>query len=166
MADRLLASSYLTPMLVVSRLESEFSYVETDGEEGRRYVLETIDRLKSDTSSRYVDHQTVQNLARVKNRAIFVCFGDDATSDLALLSTYVIPGMPLVFEYASAAHERAVRHLLARCASVLGYEIIKDRRAANNADYGGQERRDFRRERRRFADRRSNRNRRNTLRDD
>lgn len=167
MADRLLASTYLTPMIVVSRLESEFSYVETDGEEGRRYVLETIDRLRADTSSRYVDHQMVQSLARVKNRAIFVCFGDDASSDLALLSTYVVPGMPLVFEYASAAHERAARPLLARCASVLGYEIIKDRRAVNNPDYGGHERRGFRRERRGFADRRSNlKERRNILRDD
>jgi hypothetical protein len=87
MADRLLASNasaYLAPRIVVNRLKSEFSYVEADGEEGRRYVLQTIDRLKADTSSRYVDHQMVQKLIQFKNRAVFVCFGDDASSELAL----------------------------------------------------------------------------------
>jgi hypothetical protein len=158
MADRLLAnnaSAYLAPLVVVNHLKSEFSYVETDGEEGRRYILETIERLKADRSLRSVDPQMVHKLARIKNRAIFVCFGDDAGSDLALLSTYVIPGMPLVFEYASVTHERAVRHLLTRCAVVLGYEVVKDRRTINNPGYGGHERRGFRRERREFTDRRS-----------
>lgn len=158
MADRLVtndARGYLAPLIVVNRLKSEFSYIEADGEEGRRYVLETIDRLKADTSLRYVDQQMVQKLARVKNRAIFVCFADDAASDLAFLTTYVIPEMPLVFDYASAAHERAARHLLTRCAVVLGYEVVKDRRAITNPGYGGHERRGFRRERRRYRDRRS-----------
>jgi hypothetical protein len=158
MADRLLAknaSVYLAPLVVVNRLESEFSYVETDGEEGRRYILETIERLKANTSLRSVDHQMVQKLACIRNRAIFVCFGDDAGSDLALLSTYVIPGMPLVFEYESVTHEHAVRHLLTRCAVALGYEIVKDRRTINDPGHGGHERRGFRRERRGFTDRRS-----------
>lgn len=158
MADRLVAnnaSAYLAPLVVVNRLKSEFSYVETDGEEGRRYILETIERLKADTSLRSVDHQMVEKLARIKNRTIFVCFGDDASSDLALLSTYAIPGMPLVFEYASVTHEHAVRHLLTRCAVALGYEVVKDRRTINDPGYGGQQRRGFRRERRGFTDRRA-----------
>jgi hypothetical protein len=158
MPDRLLANNadaYLTPWAVVNRLKSEFSYVEADGEEGRRHVLETIERLKADRSRRHGDHQAVEQLARIKNRAIFVCFGDDASSDLALLSTYVIPGMPLAFEYASVTHEHAVQHLLTRCAAALGYEILKDRRIANEPGYGGLERRRFGRERRRFMERRS-----------
>ena len=76
MVDRLLpnsASAYLSPLVVVNRLKSEFSYVETDGEEGRRYILETIERLKANTSLRSVDHQMVQKLAHIRNRAIFVC---------------------------------------------------------------------------------------------
>lgn len=170
MADRLRPNKsdvYLSPRVVVNRLGSEFSYVETDGEEGRRHVVETIERLKSDTSSRYVNHQMAQKLARIKNRAIFVCFGDDASSDLALLSTYVIPGMPLAFEYASVTHEHAVQHLLTRCAIALGYEIVKDRRSIHDPGYGGGERRGFRRERREFTDRRSNlKGRRRTQRND
>jgi hypothetical protein len=155
MADRLLANNadaYLTPWAVVNRLKSEFSYVEADGEEGRRYVLETIERLKA---SRHLDHQMVERLARVKNRALFVCFGDDAGSDLSILGTYVIPGMPLAFEYASVTHEHAVQHLLTRCAAALGYEVVKDRRIVNDPGYGGHERRRSGRERRRFIDRRS-----------
>jgi hypothetical protein len=156
----------LTPLVVVNRLKSEFSYVEADGEEGRRYVVETIERLKAETSSRYVDHQLVQKLTRIKNRAIFVCFGDDASSDLTLLSTYVIPGMPLAFEYASVTHEHAVRQLLTRCAVALGYELVKDRRSIHDPAYSGSERRGFRRERREVSDRRSNQGRRKTQRDD
>jgi hypothetical protein len=158
MADRLIANNadaYLTPWAVVNRLKSEFSYVEADGEEGRRHVLETIERFKADMSWRHIDHQIVERLARVKNRALFVCFGEDAGSDLATLGTYVIPGMPLAFEYASNTHEHAVQHLLTRCAAALGCEILKDRRIANDPGYGGRERRRFRRERRRFIDRRS-----------
>lgn len=122
MADSLVANNadaYLTPLAVVNRLKSEFSYVEADGEEGRRHVLEIIERLKADGSRRHVDHQVVERLARVKNRALFVCFGDDAGSDLATLETYIVPGMPLAFEYASVTHENVVQHLLTRCAQPL-----------------------------------------------
>jgi hypothetical protein len=156
--DRLVANNadaYLTPWAVVNRLKSDFPYVEADGEEGRRYVLEIIERLKADMSLRHIDQQMVERLARVKNRALFVCFGDDAGSDMAILGTYVIPGMPLVFEYASVAHENAVQPLLMRCAVALGYEVLKDRRTINDPDYGGHERRRFGHERRRFVERRS-----------
>jgi hypothetical protein len=166
MPDSLIANNaeaYLTPLAVINRLKSEFSYVEADGEEGRRHVLEIIERLKADGSRRHVDHQVVERLAGVKNRALFVCFGDDAGSDLATLGTYVIPGMPLAFEYASVTHENAVRHLLTRCAAALGYEILKDRRIANEPGYGGGERRCLGRERRRFVERRTQKERRKPL---
>jgi hypothetical protein len=158
MPDRLISSNadaYLSPLALVNRLKSEFLYVETDGEEGRRYVLQTIERIKAERSLRQVDRDMVERLDRVKNRALFVCFGDDPTSDLALLSTYVIPGMPLAFEYASVTHERAVQPLLERCAAALSYEMRKDRRKRDQPGYGGQERRHSGRERRRFIERRS-----------
>jgi hypothetical protein len=90
----------------------------------------------------------------VKDRALYVCFGADASSELALLDTYVIPGMPLVFEYASVEHEHAARDLLARCAAALGYVVIKDRRTIHDPGYGGTERRGLKRERRLFVLRR------------
>jgi hypothetical protein len=158
MPDRLVANhtdAYLPPLAVVNRLKDEFAYVETDGEEGRRYVLATIERLTAERSLRQADRDLVQWLERVKNRALFVCFGDNAGSDLALLSTYVIPATPLPFDYASVTHERAVQPLLARCAAALGYEIRKDRRVSSQADYRGRERRHSGRERRRFIERRS-----------
>jgi hypothetical protein len=157
MADHLRpnkAGGYLSPLVIVNRLKSEFSYVETDGEEGRRHVLEIIERIKADTSLRFGDHQMEQKLSHTKNRAIFVCFSDDASSDLTLLSTYVIPEMPLVFEYASVTHEHAVRHLLKRCAAAVGYDVVIDRRTIHDPGYGGHERRGFRRERRTVTDRR------------
>jgi hypothetical protein len=166
MPDSLIAENaedYLTPLAVVSRLKSEFSYVEADGEEGRRHVLQTIERLRADGSRRHVDHQVVERLASVKNRALFVCFGDDTGSDLGILGTYVVPGMPLAFEYASVTHENAAQPLLTRCAAALGYEILKDRRIANDPGYGGHERRRFRCERRRFIERRAQKERRKSV---
>ena len=167
MPDRLVANNpdaYLSPLALVTRLKSEFAYVETDGEEGRRHVLETIERMKGQRSSRQVDRDQIQWLDRVKNRALFVCFGDDASSDSVLLSTYVIPGEPLAFDYASVADERTVQPLLARCAAVLGYQILKDRRIFSQPGYGGHERRNSGRERRRFIQRRSGQERRRSSR--
>jgi len=158
MPDRLVANSadaYLGPWAAVNRLKPVFRYVEADGEEGCRYVLEAIQRLKAARSLRQGDRDMVQWLDQVKNRALFVCFGDDAGSDLALLSTHVVPGLPLEFEYASVTHERAVQPLLERCAAALGYEILKDRRILDQPGYGGLERRHSARERRRLMDRRS-----------
>jgi hypothetical protein len=158
MPDRLVANNadaYLSPWGAVNRLKPVFPYVEADGEEGCRYVLETIERLKAARSLRQADRDRVLWLDRVRNRALFVCFGDDAGSDAALLSTHVIPGMPLEFEYASVTHERAVQPLLERCAVALGYEIRKDRRILDQPGYGGLERRHSGRERRRFIERRS-----------
>lgn len=143
MTDRLIpakADAYLSPWAVVNRLKHEFSYVEADGEEGRRHVLQLIARLKGDTSDQR-NEARAERLNRVKNRALLLCFGDVANSDAEVLSTYLIPGMPLVFEYESAAHEKAAHALLHRCAAVIGYEILKDRRVVNTQGHGGIERR-------------------------
>ena len=166
MPDTLVAKSvdaYLTPLGVANRLKSVFSYVEVDGEEGRRHVLETIARLRGDRSRREVDHQLVGRLSGVKNRALYVCFGDDVGADSVTLGTYIVPGMPLAIEYASAKHdETAAEELLTRCAAVLGYEIRKDRRIADEPGYGGLERR-FRLERRRVVERRAQKERRKSV---
>ena len=163
MPDSLIANdvdAYLTPWGVVNRLKSVFSYVEVDGEEGRRHVLETIARLRGDRSRREVDHQLAGRLTGVKNRALYVCFGDDVGADSVTLGTYIIPGMPLALEYASPKHdEKAAQELLTRSAAALGYEIRKDRRIADEPGYGGLERR-FRLERRRFIERRAQKERR------
>ena len=157
MPDSLIVNNvdaYLTPWGVVNRLKSVFPYVEVDGEEGRRHVLETIARLRGDRSRREVDHQLVGRLTGVKNRALYVCFGDDVGADSVTLGTYIVPGMPLALEYASAKHdENAAQELLTRCAATLGYEIRKDRRVDDVPGYGGLERR-LRLERRRFIERR------------
>jgi hypothetical protein len=157
MPDSLIANNvdaYLTPWGAVNRLKSVFPYVEVDGEEGRRHVLETIARLRGDRSRREVDFQLVGRLAGVKNRALYVCVGDDVGADSVTLETYIVPGMPLAFEYVSAKQdENAAHELLTRCAAALGYEILKDRRIADVPGYGGLERR-FRLERRRFIERR------------
>jgi hypothetical protein len=117
---------YHCPSAVVKRLESEFAYVETSEEDARRHVLEIIEQLialKQGGKDPVGDEDLIR-LERIQESAIGVCFGDDLTSDLALLNTYVIPGEPLLFEYSSPAHEEAARPVLRRCADVLGYEIV------------------------------------------
>lgn len=144
MPDRLIprdSRSYLSPLGVVNRLKSAFAYVESDVDEGRRRVRDLIERARANIWSRYVNREYVEQLEAGKDRALYVCFGDDTGSEEALLSAYIIPGMPLDFEYSSRAHEEAVQSLLSRCATVLGYEIVKDRRAINDPAYHGRERR-------------------------
>jgi len=69
-----------------------------------------------------------EHLEKVKERAIFVYFGDDPASETACLSTVLIPGEPLVFDFESAEHELQARHLLRRCARVIGCDIALERR--------------------------------------
>lgn len=109
------------------RLGSEFPYVEADEAEGRRYVLEVMKRLETKIGQRKnsVLNELLDRLNRIKERVIYVRFGDDPSSETEYLAAAVIPGEPLVFEYESIAHERAAWPLLRRCATVLGYEIAK-----------------------------------------
>lgn len=118
---------YLSPRLVVSRLESEFAYVEVDEEDGRRHVRGIIRQLQKmrDLGLIPVDDEYLARLKKAQRGAIYVYFGDDPGSEIACLNTAVIPGEPLFFDYASRAHEQAAHPLLARCAEVLGYNIVE-----------------------------------------
>lgn len=140
---------YLSPRGVLVRLQSAFPYVESDGEEGRRHVLQTIAQLQSYKGAAHPEAnlQYIQHLNTVKDRALYVCFGDDPTTESAILSMYVIAGTPLVIEYSPLADEKVVQSLLIRCATTLGYNITKDRRINASSVYRDPERR-------RLADRR------------
>jgi hypothetical protein len=118
---------YLSPRVVVSRLESEFAYVEADEEDGRRHVRGIIRQLQKirDAGLTPVDEEYLDRLKKAQRGAVYVYFGDDPGSEIACLSTAVIPGEALFFDYASRAHEQAARPLLVRCARALGYEIVE-----------------------------------------
>lgn len=115
-----------SPLLVVQRLQTEFAYVEADEAVGRRHVLAMMKALEGEIGGRAnsMHHRRLEHLSQVKDRAVYVHFGDDPGSETEHLCTVVIPGEPLVFEYESTAHKRAVRPLLKRCAEVLGYDIV------------------------------------------
>jgi hypothetical protein len=117
---------YLCPPEVVRRLKREFAYVETSEEGGRRHVFEVMQLLLTlrQTGGVQVDDECIVRLERVQERAICVCFGDDLASETSLLNTPVVPEEPLIFEYLSAEHQRSLEPLVARCAAVLGYEMV------------------------------------------
>lgn len=130
MAHRLTARDgqrYLSPRVVVTRLESEFAYVEVDEEDGRRHVRGIIRQLEkmADMGLIPVDSEYLERLRKAQRGAMYVYFGDDPGSEVACLSTAVIPGEALFFDYSSRAHEEAARHLLLRCAAVLDYDITE-----------------------------------------
>ena len=118
---------YLSPRVVVSRLEAEFPYVEVDEEDGRRHVRGIVRQLNRirDMGLAPIDNGYVERLMKAGGRAIYVYFGDDPGSEAACLSTAVIPGEPLYFVYASRRHAEAAWPLLLRCAAVLDYEIVE-----------------------------------------
>jgi hypothetical protein len=118
---------YLAPRLAVSRLESEFAYVEADEEDGRRHVAGIIRQLQKMAAVGLmpIDNDYVERLKKAQRDSLYVIFGDDPGSELACLSAVVIPEEPLYFDYPSHAHVEAARPLLVRCAKVLGYDIIE-----------------------------------------
>jgi hypothetical protein len=130
MAHRLNARDghrYLSPRVVVTRLEAEFAYVESSEEDGRRHVRGIVRQLQAikEIGDIPVDTEHLDRLKRAQNGAIYVYFGDDPSSETAYLSTAVIPGEPLFIDYASRAHEQAAQTLLLRCADVLGYDVVE-----------------------------------------
>lgn len=130
MANRLCARNgggYLSPRVVVARIESEFAYVEADAEAGRRHVRAIISRLKNLAANGLlsVDNEYVERLSKAEPGSIYVYFGDDPGSELACLGVAVIPGEALYFDYPSHAHARATLPLLARCAAILSYDIAE-----------------------------------------
>lgn len=118
---------YLSPRVVVARLEAEFPYVEVDEEDGRRHVYGIIRQLEriGEMGLVPIDEAYVQRLKKAQRGAIYVYFGDDPGSETACLSTAVIPGEALYFVYPSRRHQEAAWPLLLRCAAVLGYEIVQ-----------------------------------------
>jgi hypothetical protein len=130
MAHRLCAregQQLLLPRVVVSRLESEFSYVEASEDEGRRHVGAIIRQLRvlQESGNIPIDLDYLDRLTKAQRGSIYVYFGDDPGSELACLSTAIIPGEALFFDYSSRTHENATRSLLLRCAVVLDYEIVE-----------------------------------------
>ena len=117
----------LLPRVVVSRLENEFSYVEASEDEGRRHVGAVIRQLRKlqEAGNIPVDLDYLARLTQAQRGSIVVYFGDDPGSELACLSTAIIPGEALFFDYSSRAHETATRPLLLRTAVILDYEIVE-----------------------------------------
>jgi hypothetical protein len=107
------------------RIASEFAYIEADEAVGYNRVEDIIRQIeiRRRRNKDALLAERVEQLEKVKDRAVHVCFGDDPGSNTGYLCAVVIPGEPLVFEYESAEHERAVQPLLARCAKVLGYGV-------------------------------------------
>lgn len=118
---------YLSPRVVVARLEAEFPYVEVDEEDGRRHVRGIISQLQKISNMGLVtlDRTYLDRLKKAQNGSVYVYFGDDPGSEIAMLSTAVIPNEALYFVYASRRHAEATWPLLLRCASVLNYEIVE-----------------------------------------
>ena len=118
---------YLSPRIVLDRLESEFAYVESSDDEGRRHVqglIRQLIRIKQ-MGKIPVDNEHLDRLKKAQNAALYVYFGDNPSSDTGYLCTAVIPGEPLIFDYTSREHQRAARPLLVRCAEALDYEIVE-----------------------------------------
>jgi hypothetical protein len=117
--------AYLSPLVVVMRIASEFAYIDADEKAGCDAVADII--RKSEVRNRRgrdpLLAERIEQLERVKDRAVHVCFGDDPGCDKSYLCAVVIPGEPLVFEYDSLEHEQAVQPLLERCARILGYGV-------------------------------------------
>ena len=116
---------YLSPLVIVMRIAGEFAYIEADEKAGSDRVEEVIRQTEA-RNRRNKDSllaERIEQLERVRDRAVHICFGDDPGSNISYLCAVVIPGEPLIFEYESAAHEEAVQPLLERCAKVLGYRV-------------------------------------------
>ena len=119
--------SFINVPIVISRVEHEFAYMESDAELGRRHVAKMIGEIDAQLGGRKVagQNERVRYLAEAQNRAVYVRCGDNPGSETDYLSTVVVPGEPIIFEYDSKAHEQASRALLHRFAKALGYKIVE-----------------------------------------
>jgi len=117
--------AYLSPLVVVMRIAAEFAYIDADEKAGCDCVAEII-RLIEARNRRSKDSllaERIEQLERVKDRAVHVCFGDNPGCDKSYLCAVAIPGEPLIFEYDSVEHEEAVQPLIERCARILDYGV-------------------------------------------
>jgi hypothetical protein len=130
MAHRLVPRSgqhYLSPRIVVSRLVTEFGYVASSEEDGRRYVQAMIQELRAlrQRGNVSVDDDYLYRLRQAEHAAIYVYFGDPACESIPI-SAAVIPGEPLFFTFPSDMEQSAVKTLLARCANSLNYDVVEE----------------------------------------
>jgi len=117
--------AYLSPLVVVMRIAAEFAYIDADEKAGYDAVEELIRQIegRNRRSRDPLLAERIEQLERVKERAVHVCFGDNPGCDKSYLCAVVIPGAPLIFEYDSLEHEQAVQPLLERCARILSYGV-------------------------------------------
>lgn len=120
-------NTYLSPLVIIMRIASEFAYIDADEAVGCERVEDVIREMER-RNRRARDPlivERMEQLERVKERAVHVCFGDNPGCDKSYLCAVVIPGEPMIFEYESAEHEESVLPLLERCAKLLGYGVGK-----------------------------------------
>lgn len=119
--------TFVSVPIVISRVEREFPYMESDAELGRRHVAQMIGEIDAQLGGRKVAGQSerAKYLGEAQNRAVYLRCGDNPSSETDYLSTVIVPGEPIIFEYDSKAHEQASRALLQRFAKVLGYKIVE-----------------------------------------
>jgi len=121
------SENYLQVPVILSRISSEFDYVETDGAAGRRHVEAIIQTLKDRAGTRENEdhHERARYLTTALPEAVHVRCGDNPTSESEFLSAMLVPGEPILLAYESLAHELASRPLLQRFAKALGYRIVQ-----------------------------------------
>ena len=100
------------------------AYVETSSEGAREKALEWMNQPAF--------NDNLAHREEIAEEALFVHFGDDLASECALLSMLLIPRQPLLIEYSRQAPGDGTRALIARCARVLGYEIVEQRNTKEN----------------------------------
>jgi hypothetical protein len=119
--------SYLRVPVILSRISTEFDYVETDEAAGQRHVEEMIKQVleRTDSIGNGDHHERAKHLASVQPEAVQVRCGDNPTSESEFLSAMLVPGEPILFSYESLAQEIAARPLLQRLAKALGYKVVQ-----------------------------------------
>jgi len=116
---------YLPPGEVIERLQQEFAQVDVDIAKGEVHVLNMIAQLTrmQDFSPPPASSEDIERLRSAKNEARYVTVMGESKDQDAYLTTCIIPGETLFFDYSSARHEMMARPLLERIAAALDYEI-------------------------------------------
>lgn len=119
------SNNYLNVQVALSRIGSEFGYLEADEDLGRRHVRQMIDAIRNRfEASDYIDHrERITHLSSAQADAIHIRCGDNPTAEHEYLSAVLVPGEPILAQYESLAHEKAARPLLDRLAKALGYKV-------------------------------------------
>ena len=129
------SENYLQVPVILSRIGSEFDYVETDGAAGRRHVETMIQVLRdrAGTPENEDHHERAKHLEAALPDAVHIRCGDNPTSECEFLSAMLVPGEPILLSYESLAQEIASRLLLHRFAKALGYRIVQWGTSLRNA---------------------------------